>query len=318
MKKPVRITVVALSVLAVLLLAVMFGGGAYMVDYALSPEVERHDMEHERVKMESRVPGIIHWVDSLSERGVLRDTFVVFKDGRRMHAQYAKADIPTDKTAILVHGYQNNPTNMCVLARMYRDSLGYNVFIPGLYGHGMSAGEAVQMGWKDRLDMLEFIPVAHSIFNDRSEVVHGFSMGAATTMMLSGEETPDYVKAFIEDAGYTSVWEMFKAQLKDQFGLPAFPVLYGADIICKIRFGWGFHEASCLKQLAKSEKPMLFIHGGEDDFVPTWMMKPCYEAKTKGYKEYWIAPGSIHVFSNVDHPQEYCRRVRAFLDKVGM
>ena len=137
-------------------------------------------------------------------------------------------------------------------------------------------------------------------------------------MMVSGEPTPDYVKAFIEDAGYSSVWEMFKDQLKEQFGLPAFPVLYGADLVCRMRFGWGFREASSLKQLAKCKKPMLFIHGDSDDFVPTWMMMPCYEAKTEGYKDYWLAPGSIHVFASIDHPAEYCRRTRAFLEKAGM
>lgn len=318
MKKPVKITVIVLSVLVVLFLAVTFGGGAYMVKFALQPDDRGYNMEHERAKMESRVPGIIAWWDAQKESGVLRDTFVVFPDGRRMHAQYMAAAKPTKKTAILVHGYQNNPTNMCVLARMYREDLGYNVFLPGLYGHGLSAGDAAQMGWLDRLDMLVWIPVAHELFDDESQVVHGFSMGAATTMMLSGEPTPDYVKCFIEDAGYSDVWNMYKYQLKEMFGLPPFPILYGAEIICKLRFGWSFHEASSVKQLAKCEKPMFFIHGGNDDFVPTAMLEVCYAAKTHGYKEIWEAPGSIHVFSNVDHPEEYLRRVSAFLDKVGM
>ena len=56
-------------------------------------------------------------------------------------------------------------------------------------------------------------------------VVHGVSMGAATTMMVSGEELPPYVKCFVEDCGYTSVWDEFKGELKNQFGLPAFPLL---------------------------------------------------------------------------------------------
>ena len=137
-------------------------------------------------------------------------------------------------------------------------------------------------------------------------------------MMISGEETPDYVKAFIEDAGYTDVWNMFADQLKELFGLPPFPVLYGASFICQLKYGWSFREASAVKQVAKSSKPMLFIHGGADDFVPTYMLYPCYEAKTQGYKEIWEAPGSAHVYSIIDHPQEYQNRVRAFLEKAGV
>lgn len=316
MKKSSKVIVIVLAVVLVLFLAVTFGGGAYMVNFALLPENRGFDIQAEREKMESRCPGIIAWQDELIQSGCLKDTFVVFPNGRRMHAQYAAAAVPGNKTAILLHGYGNNPTTMVVYARMFRDSLGFNVFMPGMAAHGQSEGTHIQMGWKDREDALQWIPVAHDIFKDDEMIIFGMSMGAATTMMLSGEETPDYVKAFIEDAGYTSVWDQFKDQLDKMFGLPPFPVLYGADLVCRMRFGWNFKEASSVKQVAKSTKPMLFIHGEQDDFVPTWMLMPCYEAKTQGYKEYWIAPGSAHVRSITDHQAEFTAHVRAFLDKI--
>ena len=83
----------------------------------------------------------------------------------------------------------------------------------------------------------------------------------------------------------------------------------------KVRYGWGFKEASSLDQLAKSTVPMLFIHGDADDFVPTEMAYRCYEAKQQGYKELWLAPGSKHGLSYVDHPAEYTAVVRAFLER---
>ena len=39
-------------------------------------------------------------------------------------------------------------------------------------------------------------------------------MGAATTMMTAGEDTPDQVKCFVEDCGYASVWDIFSNELK--------------------------------------------------------------------------------------------------------
>ena len=44
-------------------------------------------------------------------------------------------------------------------------------------------------------------------------------------MMVSGEKLPAYVDCFVEDCGYTSVWDQFKKELKEQFHLPAFPLL---------------------------------------------------------------------------------------------
>lgn len=52
--------------------------------------------------------------------------------------------------------------------------------------------------------------------------VHGISMGGATTMMVSGEEQQPFVKCFVEDCGYTSVWDEFSHELKSSFFLPPF------------------------------------------------------------------------------------------------
>ncbi len=66
------------------------------------------------------------------------------------------------------------------------------------------------MGWKDRFDVLRWMDIANDIFGgDTRMVVHGISMGAATTMMVSGEEQQPYVKCFVEDCGYTSVRDQF-------------------------------------------------------------------------------------------------------------
>ena len=305
---------IAVSVVLVVFLAVTLAGGIYMCRYALAPKP--YDEAADRAWMEEQTPGVAAWWDDLKERGILRDTFQVFPDGRRLHAWYATASKPSSHTAILIHGYGGSPFSMGQFARMYREDLGYNVFIPALSAHERSEGRGIQMGWRDREDILGWIPVARSLFPEGDMILHGCSMGAATVMMVSGETTPDYVKAFIEDAGYTSVWDIFEGQLAEQFHLPAFPVLYGADLVCELKYGWGFRQASSLKQVARSTKPVLFIHGGDDKFVPTWMQEPCYEAKTVGLKEKWTSPGSDHVRSYSDHPAEYLNVVTDFLGKA--
>ena len=65
------------------------------------------------------------------------------------------------------------------------------------------------MGWLDREDILRWIDFILADDPQAEIVVHGISMGAATTMMTAGEDTPENVKVFIEDCGYTSVWDVF-------------------------------------------------------------------------------------------------------------
>lgn len=71
--------------------------------------------------------------------------------------------------------------------------------------------------------------------------------------------------------------------------------MYTTSALCKLMYGWSFGEASALKQVAKCHKPMLFIHGSKDTFVPTDMVYPLYEAKPQP-KQLWIARGRfMHV-----------------------
>ncbi len=292
--------------------------GNYMCKYALLPEEHGNDFAGDRAKTESRYPGVINWYDNLHQAGVFRDTTLIGEGGYKLHAVFAPAANPAKAqgTAVVVHGYTDNHICFLNLVRMYRDDLNYNVMVPDLHYHGESEGRAVQMGWLDRLDVRRFGDMAHEIWGDDFMVVHGVSMGAATTMMLSGDDLPEYYRAFVEDCGYSSVWDQFAHNLKDSFHLPPFPVLNSASAVCKRKYGWGFKEASSVDQLAKCERPMLFIHGDKDDFVPFEHLQKNYDAKVKGYKEMWVAPGSEHAMAYKDHPVEYTQHVRDFLARV--
>ena len=112
-------------------------------------------------------------------------------------------------------------------------------------------------------------------------------------MMASGEPQRPYVRCFVEDCGYTGVWDEFSKELKSSFGLPAFPLLYTASWLCDLKYGWNFREASSLAQVAKCRLPMLFIHGDADDYVPTWLVRPL-RAGCRTCRFLPRQPGGIH------------------------
>lgn len=318
--------------LVVLVMLGLYGASNYMLNYSLNyPKEERMTAEHWKNRMKNECPWMIGWVDSVYQHHCVKDTFVTMPSGYKAHAIYLYAPKTTEKTAVVVHGYQVRSEGMLHIAYLYNHDMGYNVLLPDLYGHGESEGDHIQMGWKDRWDVIRWSEIANEIFKVKSEeqrvkseeqrvmntrqVIHGISMGAATTMAVSGEKTPDYVKCFVEDCGYTSVWDEFSAQLKDQFGLPAFPLMNTTSALCQYRYGWSFAEAQQIEQVRKSTKPMLFIHGDKDAFVPYAMLHPLYEAKTKGRKAIFIAKGSVHAMAYRDHHEEYTRIVKDFVSK---
>lgn len=313
MKKRLIYSLVALLVVFA---AATTYGSFYLVDYALKSAPESHRKNWGKAM--DWYPELKPWLDSIKTEGAWSDTFAIMPDGLRAHAVCIKSRKAEGRTAVVVHGYTNNSIDMLHIARIYNKEMHYNVVLPDLHGHGLSQGDDIQMGWFDRLDVLKWIDLAPNMFATVADsmrlVVHGISMGAATTMCVSGEHTPDYVKCFVEDCGYTSAWDEFAHELRGRFSLPEFPLLYTASWLTQAKYGWSFKEASPLKQVAKCKKPMFFIHGDKDTFVPTWMVYPLYEVKPQP-KQLWIAPGSEHAFAYRDHREEYIKKVEAFVGK---
>ena len=310
-KKGLKILPILIGLLLTILLVLPF----LLLDMGIGIDNPGKGPENIPEGISNNYPEARIWADSLHKAGILKDTFIYNKQGLRLHALFAEAPTPTPKTAVIVHGRTDNATGMLRLGHMYHQLLGYNILLPDLQYSGLSEGDVFQMGWFDRLDVIQWMDVANHIYGGNTKmVVHGISMGAATIMMVSGEPQPDYVKCFIDDCGYTSVWEEFSHVLKTDYGLPQFPTLHLASILCKIKYGWSFQEASSMNQIAKCKLPMLFIHGDKDNLVPTWMAYELYKVKSDP-KELWIAPNAAHDDCYRMYPEEYTNRVRVFTNQ---
>lgn len=299
-----------------LLSALMLSGciTSRVLDYALKSDRQKDEAAYRGAFDGYKLshPGEKAWVEAFT------DTFIVSDyDGKRLHAIYRKADIPTPKTAFIIHGYGGSAAGMLPYARFYGSELGYNVFLPDVQAHGLSEGTMKRMGWLDRLDMLQWMRLANSIFSidgkDTEMVVTGVSMGGATTMMVSGEVEErgmTFVRCLVEDCGYTDVYDQFSSVAKGRF----MSVLDKADKKCQRQEGWGFREASSVSQVAKCHLPMLFIHGGSDTYVPTRMVYEVFASKP-GTKEIWIPDGVTHAEAFYAQDRTYKNKVRDFLSR---
>ena len=262
-------------------IAVYFGH--YMLNVAVRPESDRrHQLDSCYARVYNKYPELQIWHDSLVAKGNLRDTFLLADDGTKRHGLILRHDSLSNGTSLVLHGYDDNAVIMMRYFYMHYEVLGRDVIVPEHFNHGLSDGDHIRFGWLDRLDIKNLWRV----------------------------------KAFIEDCGYSSTWDELVYQLKADYGMPSFPILNIADWFSFFRFGWDFKGSDAVKQVAKCKKPMLFIHGDADDFVPTDMVFKCYEAKKDGYKELWIVPGAAHARSIHENWEEYCERCEEFINRV--
>ncbi|MBM7661123.1 fermentation-respiration switch protein FrsA (DUF1100 family) [Bacillus mesophilus] len=236
-------------------------------------------------------------------------------DGLNLSGRFLKNENSNGKAVILAHGYKGNSEQMPGITKYYYD-LGYDVLKPDARGHGESEGDYIGYGWHDRNDYVNWIQFLIESKNQHAIFLHGFSMGAATVLMTSGEELPEQVKGIIEDSGYTSVKDELSHQLRYLYKLPAFPIMEVTSVITNIRAGYTFEEASAIESVKNSKLPLFIIHGDQDALVPTEMAYEIYDAANSRDKELWIVAGAGHTEAYTVAEEEYKERLKLFLDRT--
>ncbi|MGE6754099.1 alpha/beta hydrolase [Rossellomorea sp. NPDC071047] len=277
----------------------LYGGTEEAVEAVSALEEEQKRLEELR-----------NWTSKRNFESVEVET----EDGLTLRAQFLENESPNGKVVILAHGYKGNSEQMPEITRFYYEE-GYNILKPDARGHGKSEGDYIGYGWDDRLDYKEWINLLINEKREESIFLHGFSMGAATVLMTSGEDLPEEVKGIIADSGYTSLEEELTHQLKYLYRLPAFPIMEVTSVVTKVRAGYTFREASALDQVKNNKLPLFIIHGDQDELVPTEMANRLYEA-TNTMKELWIVPGAGHTEGFTVEEEEYKKRVKGFIEKV--
>lgn len=251
------------------------------------------------------------WFDAQTVKNVS----IKSDDGLKLHAYFIAASNPTKKTVIIAHGYGSRAKEMANYAEFYHDVLGFNVLMPDARGHGESEGNYIGFGWPERRDYVEWINYVLNTQGKDSEItLHGVSMGGATVLMTSGEDLPSNVKAIVADCAYTSAEDELKFQLNQMYHLPAFPIINCTSLLTKIRAGYFFGDASAIKQVAKTNIPILFIHGDADTFVPFEMVNKLYAA-CHSEKELYLVHGAKHAKAYSVDKNGYEKKVSEFLSK---
>lgn len=245
------------------------------------------------------------------------DVSLKTKDGLTLRGEYVKAVQPSKKIAIVIHGFGVDRRTVVPYAELMHRQ-GYNVLSADNRSAGKSDGTYIGYGYLEAKDYLEWIKQLIAEHGEDTEiVVYGTSLGAATTMLLAGMNPPKQVKAYIEDCGYSDLREELAFKGGKMYNLPAAvinPMSSILSIYSQVLAGYSYDNVKPAKALEKNTRPMLFIHGGKDMFVPTYMVDEVYNA-TKGPKEKLVVPGAGHMNAYEDAKTEYVNTVTGFLGK---
>lgn len=243
------------------------------------------------------------------------DKYITSEDGLTLHAHFAENPSSAGKYVIICHGYSGKATAMSPHAKKFYD-MGFSVLTPNARAHGKSQGNVTGMGYLERRDIILWINEILKTDPNAEILLYGISMGGATVLFTSGEDDlPSNVKAVVSDCAFTRVYEEFGNVVRGYVPfVPDFPIVDSISVVCEIKGGYSFRDASCIEAVRKSSTPTLFIHGSNDTFVPFYMLDELY-TNAACTKEKLIVEGAGHAASDTTNPALYWGTIENFTNK---
>ena len=233
-------------------------------------------------------------------------------NGYLLNAIFLKP-LDTTRTVIICHGVTESKINSIKYARLF-ERLGFNSVIYDHRRHGDSGGKTTSFGYYEKIDLQAIVHyIRESIGKHALLGIHGESMGAATTILYAGT-FDDEADFHIVDCPFSDFTEQVLHVLRTETPLRSTMVLRVANLFLKIRDGYTLNLVSPREVIENVDKPMLFIHSLEDDFILPYMTLEMYEAK-QGEKMLKVFDIGAHAKSYNENPKEYEEAVIKFLDQ---
>jgi fermentation-respiration switch protein FrsA (DUF1100 family) len=190
---------------------------------------------------------------------------------------------------------------------------GFNVLQFDWRGHGVSDGPRSTLGLRERLDLLGAIDFVQSQGVQRIGLM-GFSMGGAVALRVAAEDPR--VACVVSDGGFARMENTLVGYALERTGgrgrwlFWAFARLVLGMV--GVRLGESIYPAAPLPVVGQiAPRPVLFIHGEDDPFVPPPDQDALYAACGQP-KQLWRVPGAGHREAYDLHPEEYIERVMLF------
>ena len=221
----------------------------------------------------------------------------------------------TGKYVIISHGHKSNKYAMVKFVDPYIE-LGFTCIIYDQRAHGANAKALCSMGGWEAQDLYFLINDTYSRFGDVKVLgLQGESMGSSTSLnVLRYTEKVDFI---VSDCAMESLKYMVHDMYNDMY---LYPFGTCADIGFKLLYGIDDAKVSGIDALKGKTVPILFVHGGNDDWIDTENSIDMYnEAKKYTYTELWIVPGATHARSRqTAGKDEYKSHVNMFLTNADI
>jgi len=299
---------IILAIILTLITIIILVIGWHFSSMVINPNVQKYDYTYSSEVKDGKIG--VEKFSNLDKQEV----YIQSQYGYKIHGFFFPNN-SSKKVIILCHGITCSLYSSVKYMDMFLEK-DFAIFIYDHRNHGLSGGGNTSFGYYEKFDLKKCSDwLIDKLGKDTIIGLHGESMGAG--IALQNIAIDDRIKFCIEDCGYSNAQDLFNHRLKKDYSINIFAIIRLSSKICKLRVGWEFNDVSPITTLPEVKIPILFIHGEDDDYVPTYMCKQMYTV-TKGYKDIYIATKAGHAQSYWNNKAEYTKKVYKFLTDINI
>ena len=244
-----------------------------------------------------------------------KDVSILSFDGLKLTGKYYEY-APGAPVEIMFHGYRGNAERDLAggMHRAFR--LGHSALIVDQRCAGNSEGNVITFGIFEHRDCLDWIDFAiQYLGSDVRIILTGISMGASTVLISAGRKLPENVIGVLADCGFHSARDVILS-VAGSMHIPA-RLLYTLVKMGARLFGhFDLEDVTPVDAVKNCKLPVIFFHGLDDDYVPSYMSQITYDA-CAAKKKLVMIPGAGHGLSFPVDPALYIHEMRLFFHDSG-
>lgn len=213
---------------------------------------------------------------------------------------------------IAMHGWRSSWSKDFGAISDFWHRNGCSVLYAEQRGQNNSEGDYMGFGMIERYDCAGWIDMINQNNPQKLPVyLAGISMGASTVLMTSGFDLGENVRGIMADCGFTSANDIWRYVAENNMHMSYSIRKKLVNNICKQKIQIGYDDYTTLDAMEVNTKPVLFIHGTDDSFVPIEMTYLNYKA-CNAQKHLFIVPGAGHAMSYILDKEGYEKAVQDF------